>query len=374
VNVALRCTGLSKRFGSVRALDGVSFCVPRGRMLTLLGPSGCGKTTALRLIAGFDSPDAGTIEIQGQTVFCAPKNVPPEARHVGMVFQNYALFPHLNVQDNVGFGLPGRRRHRQGRVRELLALVDLQACAKRFPHELSGGQQQRVALARTLATRPQLVLLDEPFSNLDTALRRTVRGEVKSILKQLDTCAILVTHDQEEAFELGDEVAILREGKLEQAGPTYEVYQRPRTPFVARFLGKADFLPARVSQGALETELGLVPAPPRLPAGRHLHVLVRPEFLQVSAESMPRSVPAKVITNQSAGLNSIHCLALDSGRRVHSATLGPVRYPEGMTVYARLNIPQPVLFSEVDEQPYCLFSPEDGPCCREQPTLVQIQA
>ena len=362
---ALRCQQLTKRFGQVTALHEVSLQLDPGKTLALLGPSGCGKTTLLRLIAGFDAPTSGSIQIGDRVVCASGAYVPPERRNVGMVFQDYALFPHLTVRQNVGFGLPQRAANRKTRVNELLQLVGLDNHENRYPHQLSGGEQQRVALARTLAPQPKLVLLDEPFSNLDTELRREVRGEVKHILKTLEATAILVTHDQEEAFELGDQVALLYGGRLEQTGPTLEVYRQPATPFVARFLGKADFLPARVANGAIETELGTLVRPPRVPQGNHLHVLVRPEHLEVSVRPFERGVPATVITNKTAGFTSVHCLQLASGRRVHSAALGPVRFPEGTVVYARLNVSAPVLFTEVDEQAHCLFNPDDGPCCRD---------
>lgn len=376
MTLSVRCDALSKRFGNINAVDRVTLSLEQGHILALLGPSGCGKTTTLRLLAGLETPDGGRIEIGGQTVFAPAINVAPEARGVGMVFQDLALFPHLNVQQNIAFGLNGSARKRQQRVDELLALVGLQDHAHRLPHALSGGEQQRVALARTLAPNPKLVLLDEPFSSLDTDLRREVRAEVKGILKQLGTTAILVTHDQEEAFELGDQVAVLYAGRLEQMGPTLEVYQQPATPFVARFLGKADFLPVQFDGQVAETDLGPLPRPEAVPDGNHLHVLVRPEYLEISVEPLERSVPVKVVANQCAGLTSVHCLETTSGRRVHSATLGPIRFPEGATVYARLNIPKPVLFSEVDEQAHCLFNPNEGPCCRElepgKPKKVEI--
>jgi iron(III) transport system ATP-binding protein len=377
MSATVLCKGLSKRFGNTDALQDVDLKVEAGQILALLGPSGCGKTTTLRLIAGFETPDAGQIQIGDQTAYDADHDIAPEARRVGMVFQDLALFPHLNVSQNIGFGLNGKTKDKQPRIDELLNLVGLTGYEKRFPHELSGGEQQRVALARTLAPNPQVVLLDEPFSSLDTDLRREVRAEVKSILKSLGTTVILVTHDQEEAFELGDQVAVLYDGRMEQSGPTLEVYQEPSTPFVARFMGKADFLPAHFSKEILETDLGPLTPPDEVPDGDHLHVLVRPEYLEISIEELERSVPVTVVANQSAGLTSVHCLETAAGRRVHSATLGPVRFPEGATVYARLNIKKAVLFSEVDEQTHCLFNPEDGPCCRDfkpgQPKKIEIQ-
>jgi len=366
---AVRFSDVEKRFGAVRAVDGVSLSVPRGRITALLGPSGCGKTTLLRLIAGFEAPDAGAIELDGRPVAGTDVYVPPEVRRVGMVFQDYALFPHLTVRANIAFGLPRKARTAE-RLESLLGLVGLSAHGDRYPHELSGGEQQRVALARTLAPNPRVVLLDEPFSNLDASLRREVRGEVKSILKKLGSTVVLVTHDQEEAFELGDRVAVLDRGRLAQAGSPFEVYEQPRTPFVARFLGKADFLPARLTPDGLETELGRLPRPEAVPSGNTLHLMVRPEHLELSAEPGPDATAVRVVANKSAGLTSIHCLELASGQRVHSARLGPFHLPEGETVYARLRVQRPVLFADLDVSTHCLFAPREDPYCFDKPSFL----
>lgn len=238
---------LRKRFGSVVAVDGVSFHVDAGEVLVLLGPSGCGKTTVLRCIAGLEQPDHGEIRVDGRSI----AHLPPEKRDVGLVFQNYALFPHLTVAENVAYGVRhGRHRlPRQGRrerVAELLELVGLSGYARRKPHELSEGQKQRVALARALAVEPKVLLLDEPLSALDAVLRVELRQELRRILKERGTTAVYVTHDQEEALSLGERVGVMREGRLEQVGRPEEVYERPRTPFVAQFLGRANLWPARI--------------------------------------------------------------------------------------------------------------------------------
>jgi iron(III) transport system ATP-binding protein len=222
---AIVCADVCKSFGAVRAVDRVALRLPPGLLLALLGPSGCGKTTMLRLLAGFETPDAGTIEIGGQRVFGAGINLPPERRRVGMVFQDYALFPHLDVARNIAFGVP-RGPDRGRRIVEALRLVGLDGYQERMPHELSGGQQQRVALARALAPRPDLLLLDEPFSNLDAALRAQVRGEVRQILAAADATAIMVTHDQEEALSLADQVAVMQEGTVVQVASPFDLYQR----------------------------------------------------------------------------------------------------------------------------------------------------
>ncbi|MDE2640746.1 MAG: ABC transporter ATP-binding protein, partial [Chloroflexota bacterium] len=266
---ALDCRGLRKSFGGVQAVQDVSFDVRPGEILALLGPSGCGKTTTLRLIAGFERADAGAVRIGGHTVVDERLSLPPEARRVGMVFQDYALFPHLTVGANVQYGLDAPAGRAEGlgaklsraaaryvpyapapaddRVREALALVSLGDMADRYPHELSGGEAQRVALARALAPRPELILLDEPFSNLDTRLRASVRAEVRAILKRAGAAAVFVTHDQEEAFSLADRVGVMWEGRVAQLGTAAEIYRRPATRAVAEFVGDPDFLPGRLT-------------------------------------------------------------------------------------------------------------------------------
>ncbi|MBA2275642.1 MAG: ABC transporter ATP-binding protein, partial [Chloroflexi bacterium] len=215
VQAAVRLSGVEKHFGRVTALDHFDLELRSGSMLALLGPSGCGKTTALRLIAGFERPDAGTIEVGGRRVASADASVPPERRRVGLVFQDFALFPHLSVRDNVAYGIR-RDPDRDVRVNELLELVGLRADERRMPHELSGGMQQRVAIARALAPRPDVMLLDEPFSNLDQALRTQLRAEVREILRDARQSAIFVTHDQGEALTIADQVAVMSRGRIEQ--------------------------------------------------------------------------------------------------------------------------------------------------------------
>ncbi len=282
------CEGLVKHFGEVRALDRVTLEVLRGELLTLLGPSGCGKTTFLRLLAGFERPYRGSISLDGVEVAAPDRHVPPEHRHVGVVFQDYALFPHLDVAANVGYGVPDRATRAQ-RVGEVLELVGLGSVGDRFPHELSGGQQQRVALARALAPDPRIVLLDEPFSNLDAALRTQVRLEVRSILHQAGATAVFVTHDQEEALSLADRVAVMRSGRVLQVGTPADVYSHPEDPFVASFVGDADLLWGDWDGERLSTPVGhlRVAATPR--EGRNL-VVLRSESVRLRLDGAARSV------------------------------------------------------------------------------------
>ncbi|MDQ3346072.1 MAG: ABC transporter ATP-binding protein, partial [Chloroflexota bacterium] len=243
-----------KAFDDVIAVDGVDLDVRRGEFLSVLGPSGCGKTTLLRLVAGFERPDSGGIEIGGRVVAGPRRHLPPEQRHIGMVFQESALFPHLDVAGNIGFGLP--RRDRESRIAELVALVGMAGLQRRMPHELSGGQQQRVALARALAPHPALILLDEPFSSLDATLRSQLRVDVREILRSAGATTLFVTHDQGEALEISDRVAVMRAGRIEQVSTPAELYLRPVNRFVAGFVGEANLLPGEVRHGEVETLVG----------------------------------------------------------------------------------------------------------------------
>jgi iron(III) transport system ATP-binding protein len=279
---ALDCHNLSKAFNGKVVLEDVTLNVQAGEFLTLLGPSGCGKTTTLRLIAGFEWPDSGTIDINGKPVANGTVRVPPEERRVGMVFQEYALFPHLDVADNIAFGLQGTKDKKQRRVDELLAFVGLTGLGERRPHELSGGQQQRIALARALAPKPTILLLDEPFSNLDATLRAQVRSEVRTILKQAGITCVFVTHDQEEALSLADKIAVIFDGKTAQVGDPQQTYQHPNSREVAAFVGEANFLPAEASGDVAACALGDIPLIE--PMQGAVDLLIRPEMIRLTPD------------------------------------------------------------------------------------------
>jgi iron(III) transport system ATP-binding protein len=274
--VAIRLGSVTKRFGDVAAVREATLEVAGGEILALLGPSGCGKTTVLRTIAGFERLDGGTIEVGGRVVAGGPW-APPEARGVGMVFQDYALFPHLTVAENVGFGLA--RRDRATRVPALLALVDLCGLGARYPHELSGGQQQRVALARALAPAPRVVLLDEPWSNVDPQLRAELRTEICAVLRPLRVTTILVTHDREDAFSVADRIALMRDGAIVQVGTPEELYFTPVDRWAAEFLGAGNVLTGDAQEGVAHTPLGLVPTNG---AAGTVDLLVRPELVALA--------------------------------------------------------------------------------------------
>ncbi len=301
-------TNAFKRFGDVKAIDGVSFSIAGGETVALLGPSGCGKTTILRIIAGFEKPDAGTVRIAGEDV----TNLKPYQRNVGLLFQHYALFPHMTIQENIAYGLRYRgcpKNEISDRVAEMLALVRLPDFGHRRPHQLSGGQQQRVALARALATRPGLVLLDEPLSALDAKLRQELRAELKQVLAAVDATTIVVTHDQEEAMSLGERVFVMKSGSIVQSGPPNEVYGQPRSRFVAEFMGRANWFRGRIeAQGnGLAAFVGanglklVVSAQGDMAARTDVDLCVRPESidlmpLQVAAVSGERNrIPGEVL-------------------------------------------------------------------------------
>ncbi|MEI6448268.1 MAG: ABC transporter ATP-binding protein [Actinomycetes bacterium] len=310
--------GLRKSFGDVQAVDGADFSLRAGQIGALLGPSGCGKTTLLRLLAGFERPDAGTVTVLGEEVASPTTFIEPEKRRIGMVFQDFALFPHLDVAANVGY--PMGRKPDGDRIARLLRLVGLEGLGDRRPDELSGGQQQRVAIARALALAPALVLLDEPFSNLDAALRDRMRREIRDILRAAGVTALLVTHDQEEALSLADTVAVMNEGRIEQVGTPEQVYSEPINPWVARFLGEVNVFEGLVAdRGVVEMALGRVRVASAGEVTGRVDVMVRPESVSIVEDS---GVAAVVVERSYYGHDQLLLLELEDGGRVTSRNLG----------------------------------------------------
>lgn len=322
---------VTKRFGQkVVAVDDLSLSLEQGQFLALLGPSGCGKSTTLRLLAGLDAPDSGEIRLQGRCVACNRIWEPPHVRRIGMVFQDYALFPHLSVAKNIAFPLTGiDEQAKQHRVEELLEIVGLQGLAERFPHQLSGGQQQRVALARALAPNPEVLLLDEPFSNLDAALRESTREEVKAILAHTQVTTILVTHDQEEALSMADSVAVMFDGKIVQVGTPEEIYLRPAHREIATFVGAAKFVCGHADGKIVECPLGRLRLAGEIDGP--VQVLLRPDLLTLvdDAQGTARVVSKRFFgPYQMVGLK----LADDSTVEVRVASHASVEHGDSFSV------------------------------------------
>ena len=307
----------------------------------LLGPSGCGKTTTLRAIAGFEPVLAGDITLAGEVISRAGFTLAPEKRRIGMVFQDYALFPHLSVADNIAFGIRHHPRLAQV-IDEMLALVNLDALGKRFPHELSGGQQQRVALARALAPEPQLLLLDEPFSNLDGELRRRLSHEVRDILKARGTSAILVTHDQEEAFAVSDQVGVFNRGRLEQWDTPYNLYHQPLTPFVASFIGQGYFIDGQLNDtGSVQTELGVLPSKPVHAKGTQVKVLLRPDDITYAPDN---PLKARVVSRTFQGASTLYRLQTAAGNPLQAVFPSHANHGAGDEVGIRVKAERVVVF------------------------------
>jgi iron(III) transport system ATP-binding protein len=348
----LTVDNLRHSYGATEVVRGLSFSLERGVIGCLLGPSGCGKTTVLRCIAGFEAVQEGTVSLGGRVVSAPGTRVAPEDRRIGMVFQDYALFPHLPVSENIGFGL--RRApagERKARVAEMAALVGLAAELDKYPHEISGGQQQRVALARALAPRPELLLLDEPFSNLDVELRERLSIEVRDIIKASGATAVLVTHDQQEAFAMADEIGVLHGGHIQQWDSAYNLYHRPANRFVADFVGQGVFLPARVINArSVEIELGVldgdIPSSCRQGCdacgkGCLAEILLRPDDV-IHDDAAPTQ--AEVVHKAFRGAEILYTLRLASGRRVLALVPSHHNHAIGEKIGIRLDVDHVVAF------------------------------
>lgn len=321
-SIILQVDRIAKQFAAdtLRVVDEVSFQLAPGEILGLLGPSGCGKTTLLRMIAGFEQPTTGTITLGGDMVASASRLLPPEKRNTGMVFQDYALFPHLNIAKNIAFGLNKRRLNKKQikqRIDEVLTLIGLEGLEKRYPHQLSGGQQQRVALARALAPQPALILLDEPLSNLDVQVRVRLRHEIRQILKATGITAIFVTHDQEEALAICDRIGVMSQGKIEQLGTPEAIYTRPASRFVAEFVTQANFIPAQRQGQLLITEIGVWELTSSQETVSQGDLMVRQEDISLKADDTAKVV---ISDRQFLGREYRYCLQTPSGGQIHART------------------------------------------------------
>src|SRR5687768_1113515 len=331
---ALDVRNLVKHFHATQqsAVNNISFELSHGEILALVGPSGCGKTTTLRIIAGLERPDSGVVCLKDRVVASESVFVPPEQRGVGMVFQDHALFPHLTVSENIAFGLRGKPAGEiKTTVGEMLHLVGLLPLARRYPHALSGGERQRVALARALAPRPVLVLMDEPFSSLDADLRMEMREHVRRTLKSMRATVIFVTHDQDEALYMGDRLAVLQNGRLEQIGTPEEIFHLSNTYFVAEFMGDSDFLKGKVTRSGIQTEIGLLNQMVDLPVSTPVEIAIRADDIDFQVDGSGNSV---IVERFFRGAFNLYRLRLDSGQTLHASTDHTQILPVGLRVRA----------------------------------------
>ena len=336
---------LDAGYEDLQVLNQISFSLRPGEIGCVLGPSGCGKTTVLRAVAGFEPAWRGRILIDDTVVSSRKFNLPPEKRNIGMVFQDFALFPHLRVEDNVRFGLKGlNRREQQTRIQEMLAIVGMPAYAQAYPHQLSGGQQQRIALARALAPRPRILLLDEPFSNMDVELREQLAREVRSILKQENNTAMLVTHDQNEAFAMADQICVMNEGRILQQGSGYDLYHKPTNRFVADFIGQGVIIPATVENPTtVKTDLGVIQGNSRIEAetGAMVDILIRPDDVIHDDESEDSAI---VVEKAFRGADFLYFLRMDSGIEVMCLAPSHHNHKINERIGIRLNVDHLVIF------------------------------
>lgn len=330
---------LNVAYGKTQVVKEASFSLKQGEIGSLLGPSGCGKTTLLRAIAGFEKSTSGIILINAHRVNTPKHEIPPEQREIGMVFQEHALFPHLTVAGNIGFGLSRwSRSERNLRIKELLEMIGLEGSGNSYPHQLSGGQQQRIALARALAPRPKLLLLDEPFSNLDVELRTSLARELRDILKQEQTTALLVTHDQNEAFAMADQIGVINGGQIEQWDSAYNLYHAPKTRFVADFIGEGVILQGHIDQQhQVHTEIGhaAIAASSTMNSGQ-VEVLVRPDDILLD-ESGKNGFTAEIIDKAFRGAENLYTLRLQSGHNLLSLCGSHKNFDVGDTVPVKLD-------------------------------------
>lgn len=333
----LEIEGLTRRFGGRDVVHDVSLSVRAGQVTCLLGPSGCGKSTTLRMVAGVERPDAGTVHLDGKLLCGDGTHLPPEARQIGLMFQDFALFPHLSVFDNVGFGLSGSKAEKARRVDEMLERVHLTGFAKAYPHELSGGEQQRVALARAIAAKPRVMLMDEPFSGLDNRLRDGIRDETLEILKSEGAAVLLVTHEPDEAMRMADEIALMRDGEIVQRGAPYNVYNTPADRLAAAFFSDVNVISGQVNGALTDTPFGAFLAP-GVPDGTDVEIVIRPQHIRIDFDRDGRGpnptpedgTPARgeVIRARYLGRESLVEFRMDHDGSILKATVPSVFLPK----------------------------------------------
>ena len=343
----IRISNVTRRFGDVVAVDDLSLDIDKGELFCLLGASGCGKTTLLRMLAGFESVDSGSIEIDGIDM----SRVPPATRPVNIMFQNYALFPHLSVLENVLFGLQGKSSEAVRRGLDVLAETNLEPHADSYPHELSGGQQQRVALARALAPRPSVILLDEPYAGLDSRLRERIRDQMLHVLKAAGTAALMVTHDAEEAMFMSDNIIVMRDGQVQQTGRPVNLYCQPNSAFVAEFFGEVNRLEGQVSNGCIETVLGTFDAPDRMQNGDAASIVIRHEALNIEPNGTGDDANAFVMEARLLGRASLIHLSIPTGTselHFHARVPGLNSLQTGSPVRVTVDKAQAFVFPSAD--------------------------